>query len=323
MLCGNGVVDSGEQCDGNCAGCVAPRGFMCPGANRSVHAPFTPAPGETCTELAPARLWDPSLYNVNISLPAAGLYTSSTCAQFPVPALYTMHDCALTPVDACQALDPPPCPEGVCFAKPGSHHCQCREGMFQLRADGTECTDFGVEMHVTAVDASLFVNQSLVDACASDTLQALRPGGFLTTDAVDAIERSYQVATRTDATRTWKLSFRIPLMWIDVDLVSLSYADLVPVVSDAVTSCGMVYTALSFNDATYDNTAAESTGMEIVSYEWVAGDPLGLGWLIQVSMFLFLYVYLGFTTVSLIYFVSASKVAVYKLFIARDSLCLL
>ena len=294
VLCGNGVVDDGEECDSpgspGCRACVLAAGWMCAGGNRSVDRPAVPTLDTSCTSVGVALLWDRDaalftpLYPDNATLPPTALYTAETCAGFPVPATHAMHGCALAPLDACHATSLAPCPGSVCVSNAGGgFHCECPEGAFQLQADGSECSDFGVEMHVTAADAAAYVNLTRVDACARGAVDALRPGGFLAVDDVALIEHARQVVSRTNAARTWRLSFRLPLAWLDVDRVSSAYGELVPAVEAAVAACGLGFAAVSFNDASYASTAAESSGLQVLSYAWLAADPRGLGWEIQVT----------------------------------------
>ena len=247
-----------------------------------------PAPAP-CTSVGAALLWDAELYTrlypANATLPATALYTADACAGFPVPATHAMAGCALEPVDACHAASLARCPDSVCVSEAdGRHRCECPDEAFRLQADGSECTDFGVEMHVTAADAAPYVNLSRVDACASAALAALRPGGFLAVDDVSLVAHTRQVVSRTDAARTWRLSFRIPLAWLDVDRVSSAYGELVPAVEAAVAAGGLAFAAVSFNDASYESTAAESNGLQVLGYEWLAADPRGLGWEIRLRI---------------------------------------
>lgn len=291
ILCGNAVLDEGEQCDStdfeSCRSCVRQQGFMCANSSRNVYSPHR-AEMEFCAEVEPFFLWDPALYasmvGDNASWPAAGLYTASTCQEFEIPQHYAMQNCALEAKDICLWSEDALCPSSVCESVSGSYRCLCPLHAFPLNREKTLCTEYGIEMHVVFDDTASYVNTTAVQSCASVILTSLRPDGYVNTDDVEAVEWTVEKLGISVHLRQWKMSFRLPLQWVDVDLISSKYETLVVNVSAAVSTCGMQMSTISFNDVAYEATNTPSNGLEIRSYEWLIGDPRGLGWAITIRI---------------------------------------
>ena len=157
MLCGNGFLDAGEQCDNPEAGsgcfspgnCTIKPGYTCP-VGQSIC--LSPCEGHTYA-------------------PTGQAHCAADCAAITPPTGYTIDDhCVLTDIDECTMgtdnCDPA---HAMCTNTNGSFQCQC----FTYFGDGLACADTAYAVY-TVVDIPSIASSSI--AVSNPITQTLMQG---------------------------------------------------------------------------------------------------------------------------------------------------
>lgn len=296
-MCGNGVLDHGEFCDGSpgCVQCVPPRNYMCDWEFRAVSNSVDSGYSIDKTNLIPTMfpktcawqrqgfLWDAerhaASYDPNTTIPPTGMYTSETCSSFPTPPLLEMKDCDLQAKDVCKE-DSFCDATMICVSAYNSFTCACDETQIPLGYENKACSSNGIRFQVVFEDHRSFVESATVQKLSTLILLEMSERGILLPNADTSLARTSSVVDFAQfGRRRWSLYVDVALEWI--------ISDTSPITEIANSSCSQLnfsYVRVAQTDISESISDVKSVGLEIVEKKWSDTPANGLGWVIRLRI---------------------------------------